>query len=54
MRNLKVRDNLENLEVRVRTILESIVFAYIDWTQQAQDWDTWRALVNTVMKLRVS
>jgi hypothetical protein len=25
----------------------------IDWLNLAQDWDQWRALVNTVMNLRV-
>jgi len=25
-----------------------------DWMELAQDWDRWRALVNTVMKLRVT
>jgi hypothetical protein len=24
----------------------------MDWTDLAQDWDQWRALVNTVMNLR--
>jgi hypothetical protein len=25
----------------------------MDWTYLAQDWDQWRALVNTVMNLQV-
>jgi hypothetical protein len=25
----------------------------MDWIDLAQDWDQWRALVNTVMNLRV-
>jgi hypothetical protein len=28
-------------------------FGDMDWIRWAQDWDTWRALVNTVMNLRV-
>jgi hypothetical protein len=30
-----------------------IVFGVVDWTHLAQDSDRWRALVNTVMNLRV-
>jgi hypothetical protein len=26
----------------------------VEWIQLAQDWDRWRALVNTVMNLRVN
>jgi hypothetical protein len=31
-----------------------IVFGDVDWTLLAQDRDRWRAVVNTVMKLRVT
>jgi hypothetical protein len=26
----------------------------MDWIEMANDWDSWRALVNTVMNRRVS
>jgi hypothetical protein len=34
--------------------LSEIGWDGIDWIDLAQDWDQWRALVNTVMSLRVS
>jgi hypothetical protein len=33
--------------------LREIVWAVMDWIYLAQDRDQWRALVNTVMNLRV-
>jgi hypothetical protein len=33
--------------------LREIVWGSVDWIQLAQDRDRWRALVNTVMNLRV-
>jgi hypothetical protein len=33
--------------------LREIGFGYVDWIHWAQDRDRWRALVNTVMNLRV-
>jgi hypothetical protein len=33
--------------------LREIVFGDVDWIHLAQDRDRWRALVNTVMNLRV-
>jgi hypothetical protein len=34
--------------------LREIGWDGVDWIDAAQDRDQWRALVNTVMKLRVS
>jgi hypothetical protein len=33
--------------------LKEIGWGDMDWIHVAQDWDKWRALVNTVMNLRV-
>jgi hypothetical protein len=32
---------------------EEVGWGGIEWIDLAQDWDTWRALVNTVMNLLV-
>jgi hypothetical protein len=40
---------VENIKVDLR----EIVFGDVDWINLAQDRDRWRALVNTVMNLRV-
>jgi hypothetical protein len=37
----------------IRMDLREIDWASVDWIQLAQDRDRWRALVNTVMNLRV-
>jgi hypothetical protein len=37
----------------IRTDLREICWDSVDWIQLAQDKDCWRALVNTVMNLRV-
>jgi hypothetical protein len=37
----------------IRMDLREIVWGSVDWIQLAQDRDRWRALVNTVMNLRV-
>jgi hypothetical protein len=33
--------------------LKEIGWDGMDWIDQAQDWDQWTAVVNTVMNLRV-
>jgi hypothetical protein len=37
----------------IRMALREIGWRCVDWIQLAQDRDRWRALVNTVMNLRV-
>jgi hypothetical protein len=41
------------LEDNIRMDLREIVCGNMDWIDLAQDRDQWRALVNTVMNLRV-
>jgi hypothetical protein len=38
---------------RINLYLREIGWAGMDWIDMAQDRDQWRALVNTVMNLRV-
>jgi hypothetical protein len=40
-------------EDNIKTALGKIGFGDVDWIHLAQDRDGWRALVNTVMNLRV-
>jgi hypothetical protein len=40
-------------EDNIKMDLREIVFRDMDWIHLAQDKDRWRALVNTVMNLRV-
>jgi hypothetical protein len=40
-------------EDNIKKILRVIGFGVMDWTHLSQDRDRWRALVNTVMNLRV-
>jgi hypothetical protein len=40
-------------EDNIKVDLREIVFGDVDWIHWAQDRDRWRALVNTVMNLRV-
>jgi hypothetical protein len=53
----KKRDHLEDQDVGGWTILNWILretgWDGVDWIDMAQDRDQWRALVNTVLKLRV-
>jgi hypothetical protein len=53
----KVRDHLEYLDVSGWTILKidlrEIAWDSMGWIELAQDRDQWRALVNTVMNLKV-
>jgi hypothetical protein len=37
----------------IRMDVREIVWGSVDWIQMAQDRDRWRALVNTMMNLRV-
>jgi hypothetical protein len=37
----------------IKTDLREIGWDDMDWNDQAQDRDQWRALVNTVMNLRI-
>jgi hypothetical protein len=40
-------------EDNIMMVLREIGFGVVDWIHWAQDRDRWRALVNTVMNLRV-
>jgi hypothetical protein len=40
-------------EDNIKMDLREIGFGDVDWIHLAQDWDRWRALVNTIMSLRV-
>jgi hypothetical protein len=40
-------------EDKIRKDLREIGWGSVEWIQWAQDMDQWRALVNTVMDLRV-
>jgi hypothetical protein len=37
----------------IKTVLREIGWGGMDWIDLAQDRDQWRALVNTIMNLRV-
>jgi hypothetical protein len=37
----------------IKMDLREIEWDGMDWIDLAEDWDQWRALVNTVMNLRV-
>jgi hypothetical protein len=40
-------------EDNIKMDLREIVFGDVDWIRWAQDRDSWRALVDTLMKLQI-
>jgi hypothetical protein len=56
LENLKGKDNLEDLGVDgkiIRMDIREVEWKNVDWIHLAQDKGQWRAVVNTVMNLRV-
>jgi hypothetical protein len=54
LENLKERDNSSSTwEDNIRMDLRDIGWEGVDWIYLAQGKDHWRAVVNTVMNLRV-
>jgi hypothetical protein len=55
--NLRERDHLDKPGVDGRIILKYLFKWWnrgMDWIDLDQNWNRWRAVVNAVMKLRVS
>jgi ribosome biogenesis protein Nip4 len=48
-----LRRHRRRWEDNIKMDLREIGFGDVDWIHLAQDRDTWRAVVNTVMNLRV-
>jgi hypothetical protein len=53
LRRTQLGRNRHRWEDNIRMDLKEIWWEGVDWIQLAQDRDQWRAVVNTVMILRV-
>jgi hypothetical protein len=49
----RMKETRRRWEDEIRMDLREIGWGSVDWIQLAQDRDRWRAVVNTVMNLRV-
>jgi hypothetical protein len=52
--NKPLRRTRRRWESTIRMDLREIGWKVVDWSHFAQDSDQWRAVVNTVMNLRIS